>query len=483
MLNLRSVLSIIGILICICGAGMLTCIPFSLLYQEKQITPILIASLMTLTFGTALWLIFRQKPLELSNKDGFLVVTLGWIVISLFGSLPYLFTGSINNFHDAFFETISGFTTTGASIISDVEKLSHGILFWRSLTHWFGGMGIIVLSIAILPILGVAGMQLYRAETSGPTKDKLKPRIAETARLFGIIYIILTTLEALLLSLGGMPLFDAICHAFGTIATGGFSTKNASISHYNSAFIDYVVGIFMFLSATNFSLHYYAFKENITSYFKNSEFKFFLSYVSFAIIIVTFINYFTQSDTSFADNFRYAFFNVISASTCTGFANSDFAQWASSSQFILISVMFIGGCAGSTTGAIKSVRVLLMIKNSFKEALRILHPQAIIVVKFNNRTVEQELLATISSFFIFYISIFFISSLAIIITGVDIISAISGVIACMGGVGPGLNTVGPMSNYSHLPIIAKYILSFDMLIGRLELFPVMVLFTRSFWKV
>lgn len=481
MLNLRSVISVIGILICICGIGMLTCIPVALLYQESDILPFIISSSITLLFGFGLWLIFKQKPLELSNKDGFLIVTSGWIAISLFGSLPYLLTGSINSFHDAFFETISGFTTTGASIITDVEKLSHSILFWRSLTHWIGGMGIIVLSLAILPILGVAGMQLYRAETSGVTKDKLKPRIAETARLFGIIYFILTALEVLLLFLGGMPIFDAICHSFGTIATGGFSTKNASISYYQSPFIDYVVGIFMFLSATNFSLHYSAFKGDITNYFRNSEFKFFLSYVSIAIITVTIINFFSQPNTALTDIFRYSFFNVISSASCTGFANADFALWASSAQFILIILMFIGGCAGSTTGAIKSVRILLMLKNSFKEANRILHPQAIINVKFNNRTVEQELLTTISSFFIFYVSIFFLSSLTLIATGVDIISAISGVISCMGGVGPGLNTVGPMANYSHLPIMAKYTLSIDMLFGRLELFPVMVIFTKSFW--
>ncbi|MDI6767941.1 MAG: potassium transporter TrkG [Bacteroidota bacterium] len=415
--------------------------------------------------------------------EGFLIATSGWIAISVFGTLPYLISGSITGFTDAFFETISGFTTTGASILNDVEILPHGILFWRSMTHWIGGMGIIVLSLAILPLLGIAGMQLYKAEAAGPTKDKLSPRIAETARLLWAVYVSLTFAEIVLLLFGGMSLFDAMCHSFGTIATGGFSTKNLSIAYYNSSYIEYVIGIFMFLSAVNFSLHYAAMRGDLINYFRNSEFKFFIVLVGSAIMIVTLINILTQPVLGLIDSFRFSFFNVISISSCTGFASADFALWAPVAQLILIFLMFPGGCAGSTAGAMKNVRVLLLLKNSFSEAKRILHPKATIPVKFNGKNVHPDILSMIASFFVFYISTFALSTLILIVTGVDIISAISGVASCMGGVGPGLNSVGPMTNYSTIPIIGKWVLASDMLLGRLELFTIMVIFTRSFWKV
>lgn len=279
-----------------------------------------------------------------------------------------------------------------------------------------------------------------------------------------------------------MSFFDAICHSFSTVATGGFSTRNNSIAYYNSVYIDFIIGIFMFLSAINFSLHYTALKGNLVNYFKNSEFKFYLLYVTIAIMYVTLLNFFTQKDYSFFDSFRYSFFNVISASSCTGFANADFALWTPAAQFIIALVMFIGGCAGSTTGAMKSIRVMILLKNIFAETKRIFHPQAIVLIKVNKQTLDPVLISMISSFFTLYLITFFISSLLLIATGLDFISAMSGVAACMGGVGPGLNTVGPMANYSHLSFFAKYILSADMLIGRLELFTIMVIFTKSFWK-
>ncbi|RCK73650.1 MAG: Potassium uptake protein TrkH [Ignavibacteriae bacterium] len=482
-MNFKSIFSVLGLLVCFTGLAMLLGIPFSLYYGDTDIIPIILSSIISVISGLILWRIFRTDEKELGIKEGFLIAFLGWLAISLFGTLPYLLSDTIVNFTDAFFETVSGFTTTGASILTDVEKVPHGILFWRSTTHWIGGMGIIVLSLAIFPFLGIAGMQLFKAESSGPTKDKLTPRITETARLLWGVYILLTFSETLLLLLGGMSLFDALCHSFGTIATGGFSTKNSSIAFYNSTYIDFVVGIFMFLSAINFSLHYAALKGDVLNYFRNSEFKFYLLYVSIAITYVTVINFFTQNGYTLFDAFRVSFFNVISASSCTGFANSDFALWAPAAQFIIVLVMFIGGCAGSTTGAIKSVRVMILLRNTFKEAARILHPQAVVPIKFNKRIVDQDIISMISSFFMLYITTFFISSLLLIIDGVDLISAMSGVVACMGGVGPGLNTVGPMANYAHLPIFSKYVLCADMLLGRLELFTIMVIFTKSFWKV
>ncbi|MBI4810500.1 MAG: TrkH family potassium uptake protein [Ignavibacteriales bacterium] len=462
---------------------MLLGIPFSIYYNDNDIVPLLISSGISIITGFVIWLLLKQPDQRLGSKEGFLIATSGWIAISVFGTLPYLISGSIPVFTDAFFETISGFTTTGASILNDVEKLPHGILFWRSMTHWIGGMGIIVLSLAILPLLGIAGMQLYKAEAAGPTKDKLSPRIAETARLLWTVYVSLTFAEIVLLLFGGMPLFDAICHSFGTIATGGFSTKNLSVAYFRSSYIEYVIGIFMFLSAINFSLHYAALKGDLLNYFRNSEFKFFIMLVGSAIMIVTLINLLTQPVLGVIDSFRFSFFNVISISSCTGFANADFALWVPAAQFLLFVLMFPGGCAGSTSGAIKNVRVLLLLKNIFSEVKKIFHPQAIISVKFNGKIVAPDILSMIASFFVIYLSTFALSSFIIIMTGVDIISAMSGVASCMGGVGPGLNSVGPMANYSSIPIIGKWVLSSDMLLGRLELFTIMVIFTKSFWKV
>ncbi len=482
-MNYRSILSILGFLVGCSGTAMLLGIPFSIYYGDNDLIPIFISSGISTVIGFGSWRFFKQPKLELGIREGFLIATSGWVAIALFGTLPYLLTGSISSFTDAFFETISGFTTTGASILTDVEKLPHGVLFWRSMTHWIGGMGIIVLSLAILPLLGVAGMQLYRAEAAGPTKDKLSPRIAETARLLWGVYVLLTAAEVVLLLFGGMSVFDALCHSFGTIATGGFSTKNASVAYYKSPFIDYVIGTFMFLSAVNFSLHYAAVRGDVLIYFKNSEFKFFVLLVGSAIAFVTAVNTLTLPAQNFADVFRHSFFNVISISSCTGFANADFAVWAFASQFVLFVLMFPGGCAGSTSGAIKNVRIFLLLRNILTETKRIIHPKAVIPIKFNNRVVEPEILSVIASFFVLYISTFAVSSLVLMIIGVDLVSAMSGVASCMGGVGPGLNVVGPMANYSSIPIIGKWVLSSDMLLGRLELFTIMVIFTKSFWKV
>lgn len=463
--------------------AMLLGIPFSIYYGDDDLFPLLLSSGISVSVGFVCWRLFKQQKQELGIKEGFMIATSGWIAIALFGTLPYLLSGSITSFTDAFFETISGFTTTGASILTDVEILPHGVLFWRSMTHWIGGMGIIVLSLAILPLLGVAGMQLYKAEAAGPTKDKLSPRIAETARLLWGVYVLLTAAEIVLLLFGGMSVFDAMCHSFGTIATGGFSTKNASIAYYKSPFIDYVIATFMFLSAVNFSLHYAALRGDVLNYFKNSEFKFFILLVGSAIAFVTFVNSVSMPEQNFLDTFRFSFFSVISISSCTGFANSDFALWAFASQFVLFVLMFPGGCAGSTSGAIKNIRIFLLLRNIFAETKRVIHPKGVIPIKFNGRVVEPEILSVIASFFVLYISTFAISSLLLVITGVDLISAMSGVASCMGGIGPGLNALGPMSNYFALPDLAKWVLSADMLLGRLELFTVMVIFTKSFWKV
>lgn len=481
-MNFRLVFSVLGFLVMCAGAAMLLPVPFSLYYKDGSAIALLISSGICLATGAGVWRLFRQADPELRTREGFLIVTTAWIAISLAGTLPFLISGAIPNFTNAFFETISGFTTTGASILIDVEKLPRGILFWRSLTHWIGGMGIIVFSLAVLPLLGIAGMQLYKAEAAGPTKDKLSPRIAETARLLWGVYVLLTVVETVLLMAGGMSLFDALCHSFGTIATGGFSTKNLSIGYYNSAYIEVVVMVFMTLSAMNFALHYSALSGNFNAYLRNSEWKFFVMVLGGAIVIVTAINLFGGHFESLWASLRYSAFNVVSVSTCTGFATADFALWLPASQLVLLLLMFPGGCAGSTSGAIKQVRIFLLLRNTLAELKKLIHPRAVVPVRFCGEPVEPEILSTIASFFALYVAIVAVASMMLAMMGLDIMSAISAVTTCMAGCGPGLSSVGPMSNYDAVPIAGKWLLSLCMLLGRLELFTVLVILTRSFWR-
>lgn len=483
-MNYRAILSILGFLIFSTGLAMLLGIPFSLYYNDDDASHLLLSSVITVASGLFLWFAFKpgEAEKELRSKDGYFIVALGWLAISVFGTLPFLLSGVIPSFTDAFFETISGFTTTGASILTDVEKLPHGILFWRSLTHWIGGMGIIVMSLAIFPILGIGGMQLYRAEVAGPTKDKLAPRIAETARLLWGVYLLISFAEAVLLLFGGMSLFDALCHTFGTVATGGFSTKNASIGFYDSAFIDFVIAFFMFISATNFALHYAAFRGNIKAYFKNNEFVFYATVTAIAILVVTISTSPTLYHNDFVEGFRRSLFNVVSVVSCTGFATADFAIWTPVAQVVLFLLLFPGGCAGSTSGGIKQLRFMLLLKNATAEFKRLIHPQAVVPVRLDGRTVEPDILTTIATFATLYIATFAVSSIALSFLGLDLVSAMSAVASSMANFGPGLGSVGPMANYAHVPVIGKWVLSACMLLGRLELFTVLVIFSSAFWR-
>jgi trk system potassium uptake protein TrkH len=481
-MNFKLIVSILGFLIMCVGIAMLAPIPFSLHYGDADVNALLVSSAICVFTGILLWRVFRRPGEELRVRDGFLIVTLGWISVSLFGSIPFMISGAVPSFTDAFFETMSGFTTTGASILRDVERLPHGILFWRSFTHWMGGMGIIVLSLAVLPFLGIAGMQLYKAEAAGPTKDKLSPRIGETARLLWGVYVLLTVLEVIFLRIGGMSLFDSLCHAFGTIATGGFSTKNSSIGFYKSAYVDAVVTVFMFLSAMNFALHYAALSGNIKAYLRNSEWKFFVMVLAGAVCVVTVVNFVHGQYPTLLESLRFSAFNVVSVSTCTGFATTDFALWIPAAQIVLLLLMFPGGCAGSTSGAIKQVRVFLLLRNTLTELKKLIHPKAVVPVRFCGQPVEPEILSTIAAFFATYVAVFAIASLFMTILGLDIVSAVSATATCMAGCGPGLGSVGPMSNYADVPTIGKWLLSVCMLLGRLELFTVFVIFTKAFWR-
>ena len=461
---------------------MLFGIPFSIYYGDSDILTLVISGLTTSLIGIVMWLVNKKyDKQEISKREGFLIVTLGWIFMSAFGAIPFVIQGSIPSYTDAFFETMSGFTTTGASILKEVEVLPHGILFWRSMTHWIGGMGIILLSIAILPILGIGGMQLYQAEVAGPTKDKIHPRVKETAKRLWAIYVFFTFAETGLLLFGGMNLFDALCHSFGTLATGGFSTKTQSIAFFNSAYIEYVILFFMFIGGTNFTLHYFALHGKIKSYFKDDEFKFYLSLIVITVTLLTFYLIIANT-TPIEITFRNVSFSILSILTSTGFATADYELWAPFSSTFFLIMLLLGACAGSTSGGVKMIRYQLLIKNSMAEVKRLLHPNAIVTVRHNGKAVPNEIIAKVSAFVLTYLGIFALGSLILAMTGLDIKSSMGSVAACMANIGPGLGQTGPVGNYSEITIFGKWLLSALMLLGRLELFTVLIIFSPAFWK-
>ena len=484
-MNFSIIIRFLGILLVIEGLFIFTALPFSYYYGGSDFNSILISGIITLIFGILFRLITKEaNEKSIGKREGYVIVTFSWIVMSVFGTLPYIISNSIPSFTDAFFETISGFSTTGASILTDIEAIPKGILFWRSMTHWIGGMGIIVLTVAILPFLGIGGMQLFNAESSGPTKDKLHPRITETAKRLWGIYVLFTLLQTVLLLLGGMNLFESLCHAFGTMATGGFSPKNSSIADY-SPYIQYVCIIFMMIASTSFSLHYYALKGKFKKAYKSEEFRLFLTIILASSLIISLFLYFDsyQKYNSFEEAFRNAWFTVTSIVSCTGFVTADYMKWAPFLWFFIFLLMFSGGCAGSTSGGIKVVRHLLLIKNASLEFKRLIHPSAILPVRLDGKPVSQDIIFNILAFFLMYILIFSISSFLLAITGVNPISSIGAVATCMAGIGPGLGDVGgPVGNFSMVPLLGKWILSFMMLIGRLEIFTVFILFAPSNWK-
>ena len=414
--------------------------------------------------------------------------------MSLSGTLPYVFSGSISNFTNAFFETISGYTTTGASILDDIEAMPYGILFWRSLTHWIGGMGIIVLAIAILPLLGIGGMQLFAAEAPGPSADKLHPRITDTAKRLWLIYVGYTAAQTLLLKLAGMNFFDALNHAMSTLSTGGFSTKNASVAYWNdNPVIQWIIVLFMFLAGTNFVLSYFAFKGKVQKVIQDEEFKYYATYIVGFSILAALIIYF-QADVGAStinhpmvwgeaeSAFRHSIFQVLAVVTTTGFVSADYTMWTPFLTVLFFGLMFCGGSAGSTSGGVKVVRHLITIKNGFMEFKRSLHPNAIIPVRYNQRALTREIVFTVLGFFILYMLSFIIGALVLGALGLDFETAIGGAATSLGNVGPGLGQLSPVNNFNSLPVLAKWWCSFLMLIGRLELFTVLILFTPFFWR-
>jgi len=479
-MNFRAVLAIQGLLLIFQGLFMLLPAGFSLYYRGDDLVPILVSAGITLGAGLLLKTLFRFQG-ELRLKESFATVSLGWASASVFGALPFIISGYIPSFTNAFFESMSGFTTTGATILADIEALPHGLLFWRSLTHWLGGMGIIVLSLAILPLIGVGGMQLYKAEIPGPTPDRLTPRIQQTAKSLWGVYVLLSAIEAVLLMAGGLNLFDSLCHTFGTMATGGFSTKTASIAHFRSVYLDSVIIIFMLLAGTNFSLHFHSLKGRISAYWRSEEFRFYLGTVLFFTILMTAANALTYFPNAFV-SLRHSAFQVVSIATTTGFTTYDFGQWPAIGQLILLVLMFFGGSAGSTGGSIKILRIMILVKQGRAELRKLLHPRAVIPIRVDGKTVQPAVVINILAFIFLYLVIFVAASLIMSLLGLDLVSAFASVAATLGNVGPGLGSVGPSAHYLHVPMLGKWLLAFCMLAGRLEIYTILVLFTRGFWK-
>ncbi len=485
LINTKVVANVIGTLIIISGILMAFAIPISVYYDEGGLYPLIISSIITLSFGLLLKLTTRKSEnAEIKKREGYLIVALGWLSMAIFGSLPYLLSGAIPNFANAFFETVSGLTTTGASILDNIEEIPKGILFWRSLTQWIGGMGIIVLTIAILPLLGVGGMELFASEAPGPSKDKIHPRIKETAKRLWFIYVGFTVLQTILLMYpGGMNFFDAINHSFTTMSTGGFSTKQASVAHFNSAIVDYIIIVFMFIAGTNFTLLYFGFKFKFKKFWENDEFKWYFGAILLltALIIPSVYGYSTQN-LGFEKTFRDALFQIVSIITTTGFSSADFTTWGAFVTFLFFLLLFTGASAGSTSGGMKLVRIVLLIKNGFLEFKRRLHPNAVVPVHLNRQGVPITIIYNLLAFVFFYLSTFVVGSLVVTFLGVDFMEAVSAVATSIGNVGPGIGSIGPAYSFAHLPDASKWVLSFLMLMGRLELFTIAILFTPYFWR-
>ncbi len=486
-MNKRAVFHLISVVTLVIGATMGGCAALSFYWGDPAAIQrsLLLSSLGTMAVAT-LALLLTRGDFNLSRRDGFAVVTLGWVFAALFGSLPYVLSGVIPHPVAAVFETMSGFTTTGASVLPDgayqtIESVPRGILFWRALTHWFGGMGVLVLCVAILPFLGVGGMQLYRAEMPGPSKDRLTPRITTTAKLLWGVYALLTLLLILLLKwVGGMNWFDAFCHAFATLATGGFSTRTASIGAYNSPAVDIIILIFMVAAGVNFSLHYYTLTGRPGRCLKDAEFRFYALFLLACGVVVT-ISIRPLYD-GIGPALRAAFFQCASMLTTTGFVTADFDRWPDASRLLLVVMMVAGGCAGSTGGGIKILRVFMILKQVFKEVHQFMRPQAVLQIKHGGRPVEQDIISHITAFIILYALIFMLAALLMTFFTPDLETAVTAVIATLSNIGPGLSAVGATQNYAAIPAPGQAILTLCMLLGRLELYTVLILFLPGFWK-
>ena len=478
----RYILNTVGVLTLFFGGTMIVPLAFDLYAMDRSLMPLIKAMGATLVCGAALVAMFRHEKTEtMSQREGMAIVSLGWTAIGLFGALPFYFSDAAFFFVDAFFESVSGFTTTGSSILTNIEGLSPGLLVWRSFIQWLGGMGIIVLSIAILPFLGVGGMQLYKAEVPSPVPDKLKPRIRDTALILWKVYALFTVAETLLLMIGGMTFFDALNHAFTTMPTGGFSTKNASVAHFDSVYIDVVITVFMLLAGINFSLHYQLLKGRPLAFWKDSECRFYLA-MCLILTLVVGANIYRTVYADAGQALRYAAFQVVSIVTTTGYATADYELWPGMSQIIIFLCMFVGASAGSTGGGMKCLRIMLGFKYCYKELFSMIHPRAVSHIKIGGKTVPEEVVRSVLGFLALYMALFSVSTVLLAGTGVDFVTALGAVAATIGNIGPGFGMVGPVENFAQIPYWGKWLLSWCMLLGRLEIYTLIIIVVPEFWR-
>jgi len=479
LINPLLIIRILSTILLIETISYLFCLPVVFIYKES-LSPFLWSAVITLIFSSIFYFISRDADSDkFSNRDGFLSVTLSWVIFSLLGTLPYLISGAIPSFIDSFFESTSGLSTTGSSILKNVEILPHSILFWRSLTHWIGGIGMIVILIIILPSIRATGYQLFSLESS--MKEKIHPKTKAIVFRVLFIYLGLTLAEIILLCIGDMNLFDSICHSFGTVATGGFSTKNNSLAYYSS-YSQYVVMIFMFLAGTSQVIYYYIVKLNFKKVRQNEELWFYIAVTMIAGAIATIILH-VNSTRTFEESFREGFFQIISIITCTGYTSADYLAWPGAAIMLIFLLMFAGASTGSTGGGIRMARHLIVVKNIKNIFVKLNHPKSISFIKLNGKSISENTNISILSFVVLYLFLFVLGTVIIVITGVDPVTASSSVATCMAGIGPGLGSVGPLSNFSGMPEVSKVVLSLLMIIGRLEIITVFTIFTRTFWKI
>lgn len=481
MINTKMICRIIGFLFFILTTMLLVCAGVSLIYGENDLNDFLITAGITAGIGALLVLMGRKAEKSFNRRDGYLIVSMTWVCFTAFGMLPFITSGYVPSVTNAFFETMSGFTTTGATVLDNIESLPHGLLFWRSFTQWIGGLGIVFFTIAILPIFGMGNVQLAAAEATGPTHDKVHPRVGVTAKWIWSVYLILTVTETVLLVFGGMSLFDSVCHSFSTTATGGYSTKQDSVAYFHSPYIEYVISAFMILSSLNFTLLYFSLKGKVGKLFKDAEARWFLSSIGIftGIIAVTLV--FT-TPMGAEESFRKALFQVASLHTSTGFGTADYMNWTPFLWLLLLIAMICGGCAGSTTGGLKDIRLVILyrsIKNEFKH---IIHPNAVLPIKVNKQVISSSIIIRVLIFVAFYLIIIAVGWILMTALGVGYLESLGTVVSSLGNVGPGLGMCGPAYSWNGLPDSAKWVLSFLMLIGRLELFTVLLLFSPGFWK-
>lgn len=478
-MNLRLICKNLGYVLLLEAGCMVPPLLVALFYRQGDSPSFFISILIAAAVGFAM---SRAKPAErhLYARDGFAIVALGWLLVSAFGAVPFVLSGAIPAPVDAFFESASGFTTTGASILPQVEGLPNGVLFWRSFTHWMGGMGVLILMLALMPY-GSNTLSILKAECPGPSPEKFVPKMKQVATILYLIYGALTALEIVFLLAGGMPVFDSFIHAFGTAGTGGFSNKNLSVAAYHSVYLEMVIAVFMVLFGVNFTLYYFLLKKNFRAVLRDEELRFYLSAVAVSILLIT-LNLCREASYSAADALRYSSFQVSSIITTTGFSSIDFAKWPVFSQAILVLLMFLGPSSGSTGGAIKAVRIVVLFKIARREIAKIIHPNSVYTVRINRRAVPETTLSGILAFFFLYITAFTVSVLVVSADGKDLVSSFSAVAATLGNIGPGLGIVGPLGNFGSFSVLSKLVFSFCMILGRLEILPVLLILAPASWR-